>query len=302
MEKKIANHIFDKGLASQIYRELLQKKSKKETESPQPDPGAVLSPLDWPVAQWIIAVSQWCRFALSLISVGTAEKNGWERVWILAVTERSWKTITGQAWELWWRLVWDCIFLLTAKSEPSFNGAIFLPFSKLPPTLIISSLKKARKWIGEGGVWFVVLLSIIGLKTCFPTKCLLVNTLLQVHQCFYKGEQVSAVLEGTPFPQLQQDCHPLLRWDPSPTPWASLRILSHSPALASDWSSLKGLILFNFLLPPAKSGMLKCVCVCVCVCVSCQPVYRHVSESGSKSWVWKQSGILSYCFDFIHHI
>ena len=41
---------------------------------------------------------------------------------------------------------------------------------------------------------------------------------------------------------------------------------------------------------------------CTSVCVCCQPVYRHVSESGSKGWVQKQSGILSCCFDFIPHI
>ena len=124
---------------------------------------------------------------------------------------------------------------------------------------MISSLKKARKWTGEGGVRFVVLLSIIGLKTCFPIKCLLVNTLLQVHKCFYEGEQVSAVPEGTPFSQLRQDCHPLLIWDVSPRPQPSLWSLVQFSCLGADWSSLRWLILFNFLFPSAKSGMHTCV-------------------------------------------
>lgn len=65
---------------------------------------------------------------------------------------------------------------------------------------MISSLRKARKWIG--GFQLVVLLSIIGLKI-FPTTLSACKhnfhflTLLRIHQCYYQGKQISAAPEGT---------------------------------------------------------------------------------------------------------
>lgn len=106
--------------------------------------------------------------ALSAISAGTAEKNGWKNVWISKVTGRNWKTTSSYACEVRWRLVRNCIFPLTADNEPGSNGAFFLPsFLEVTTMLMTSSLGKARKM--DLGFRLVVL-SITGLKMCSPTE------------------------------------------------------------------------------------------------------------------------------------
>ena len=82
--------------------------------------------------------------ALSLIGADTAENNGSKNVWTSKVTERSRRTTTGQAREVW-RRVGDCVFPLTAENEPGFAGALSLPSPRLPAILMIRSLGESKK-------------------------------------------------------------------------------------------------------------------------------------------------------------